>query len=269
MGLASWTYILITFLITWSISFISYFLFKNEKISFDTLNSIYNFGALGPFLGALTSAMMFYGKSGVGKLFSTLKFNIGRPAFNISVSPLLFFLLGLLVYPFLTGHLFSFSTTKTQYNLINNISYVNWLLPFISYSIFEEFGWRGFLLPHLQQNYSALKSTIILTFFWATWHLPFFLWRMHFTPFITFGFFFSIFIGSLIITTTFNLSKGSIISVIFFHFCNNIASAFDKEYIVAIVSTCFVFLATYLVRKYKLQNLSDAERVKNFYLSKE
>ena len=124
---------------------------------------------------------------------------------------------------------------------------------FVTYSVFEEFGWKGFLLPHLQQKYSALRATAILTAIWGCWHLPFFLWRFQFSPLIAVGFFFAIFVGAMIIASTFNFSRGSIVSAMLFHFTNNVASALDKEYIVAIVSVCFVFLAVYLAKAYKPQ----------------
>ena len=266
MNKITWTYTCIAYFITWSITLISYFLYKDGTLTYNGLNLIYNFGALGPFIGAILCARLYYGKQGLKKLFSTFDFKkLNIKSLSISFSPLLFFALGLLLYPVLTGHWFSFSDTQRQFNLTTNITYITWILPFITYSIFEEFGWRGFLLPHLQDKYSALRSTIILTALWACWHLPFFLWRFQFSPLITIGFFFAIFIGAIIITSTFNLSQGSIVSVILFHFTNNLASALDKEYIVAIVSTGFVFLAVYLIKTYKTENLSDGIRVKNFY----
>jgi membrane protease YdiL (CAAX protease family) len=262
-----WVYSAITYFITWTISLSSYYLYKIGDITLDQLNLIYNFGALGPFLGGIISAKLFYGNFGVEKLFSTFSLKtLNRKSLIISFSPIIFFIIGLLMYPLIAGRWYSFADTQRQFNLTTTISYVNWILPFITYSIFEEFGWRGFLLPHLQSKYSAYKATIILTIIWASWHLPFFLWRFQFTPLITIGFFFAIFVGAIIITSTFNFSKGSIVSVIIFHFTNNIASALDKEYIVAVVSTCFVFLAVYIIRTYKLDNLSDTERVKNIYI---
>lgn len=267
MNRVTWTYMFITYFITWGITITSYCLYKTSVLTFDQLNLIYNFGALGPCLGALISAKIYYGNDGVKKLFSTFKFKtLNKKSLLISIGPVLLFAIGLLIYPLLTSHWYSFADTKRQFNLTTQISYINWILPFITYAVLEEFGWRGFLLPHLQSNYSAFKATVILTAIWACWHLPFFLWRFQFSLFITIGFFFAIFVGAIIITSTFNLSKGSIVSVILFHFTNNIASALDKEYIVAVVSTGFVFMAIYIIKTYKTDNLADIPRVKNFYL---
>lgn len=38
--------------------------------------------------------------------------------------------------------------------------------------LFEELGWRGYVLDRLQEKYSALTSTIILGALWGPWHLP-------------------------------------------------------------------------------------------------
>ena len=39
----------------------------------------------------------------------------------------------------------------------------------------EELGWRGFMLPMLQEKYSALTSSLFIGVAWALWHLPLFL----------------------------------------------------------------------------------------------
>ncbi|MFB6081946.1 MAG: CPBP family intramembrane glutamic endopeptidase [Halanaeroarchaeum sp.] len=38
----------------------------------------------------------------------------------------------------------------------------------------EEFGWRGFAQPRLQERFSALVGAIVVGFAWTLWHLPMF-----------------------------------------------------------------------------------------------
>lgn len=39
-------------------------------------------------------------------------------------------------------------------------------------AVMEEFGWRGFMLPRLLKQHSALKAALILGGVWALWHAP-------------------------------------------------------------------------------------------------
>jgi uncharacterized protein len=43
---------------------------------------------------------------------------------------------------------------------------------FLFTAALEEPGWRGFLLPHLQQRFSPLLSSLIVWLPWAFWHAP-------------------------------------------------------------------------------------------------
>jgi len=267
MSKTTWTYTFITFLFTWSIVLVAYGLYQSGSISRQQLDLVYNLGALGPLAGGLLCAWIFYGRQGVKKLLVTFNFKtLNRKSLLISLSPLVFLFIGLLIYPVMAGHWYTFADTKKQFGLDTSLSYWCWIMPFITYAVFEEFGWRGFLLPHLQEKYSAFKSSFILTLFWASWHLPFFLWRFEFSPVMMMGFFLSIFVGSIVLTSAFNLSNGSIVTTIIFHLCNNLASALDKEYIVTVISSGFVVLAYYLLRNYGTLHLSDRARVKNIYV---
>ena len=99
------------------------------------------------------------------------------------------------------------------------------LLTFYFYNLIffgfgEEVGWRGFALPRLQMKLNALTSSLILTVFWALWHLPLFFYRPGYTtmgiPGI-FGWVFSLLTGSILSTWLYNSSRGSIFVCAVFH----------------------------------------------------
>jgi membrane protease YdiL (CAAX protease family) len=51
----------------------------------------------------------------------------------------------------------------------------NFLLRFIGTLIpafGEEFGWRGYMLPHLAKQYSLRTALLLHAFIWWAWHLP-------------------------------------------------------------------------------------------------
>lgn len=263
-----WTYIGIAYGITWTVLLGFYYLYVQGSISHDELNLYYNIGALGPFLASIITTYLFYNKAGLKKLFATFNpSRLERKSTLLALTPLFFFAIGWLLYPVFTGHWFSFDITRQQFNLNTPLAYWGWITPFITYALLEEPGWRGFVLPHLQEKYSAFTATFFLTVIWALWHAPMFLARFDFSPVIAVGFFFGIFMGAIVLTTIFNLSRGSMLAAILFHLTNNFASAFEKEYIVAVISTVFIFLAIYLLIHFKKENLADKDRVKNYFLS--
>lgn len=83
----------------------------------------------------------------------------------------------------------------------------------------EEFGWRGFALPLLQQKFAPFWAGLILGFIWGLWHLPAF--ALGGTPqseWLFLPFFIGLAAVSVIVTPLFNSSGGSILLPFLFHF---------------------------------------------------
>jgi len=85
----------------------------------------------------------------------------------------------------------------------------------------EDLGWRGFMLPLLQEKYSAFASSVVVGVAWAGWHLPLFL-----NPTTTHGgwplsqqllWLVSILAGSVLWTWMYNSTGGSVLAVAVFH----------------------------------------------------
>ena len=258
-------YTSISYGVTWFIAFGIYFLHLKAVLSSYQLNLYHSFAAIGPTIGALFTAYFFYGKAGIRKLLSKISSSrLDRKTILFVTSPLLLFVLGIFIYAVIKSDWYNFENFVVS-NWTSYRTLIVWLLPLLTYSIFEEIGWRGFLLPHLQQKYNAWTSTILLTIIWALWHIPFFFYRFDFSLGISIGFFFGIFVGSIILTHIYNSSKGFLLPTMTFHFLNNFCSAFDKEVIVAVLSTGFVFIAIYIFRKFGILNLSMTDRQRNYF----
>lgn len=255
----------LAFAITWTIAFFISWCINNGTIEKSQVSLFHSFAALGPTIAAFISAYSLYGRQGIRKLIARLLLiRLDKQSFVIILSPLIFFLVGLLCYRIFKPVFFDFGKfADNNWNSASN--FFLWLLPSMTYGIFEEIGWRGYLLPHLQTKFTAWKATIILTIIWAMWHIPFFFYRFDFSLVIAIGFFFGIFVGSIILTSIYNTNKGFIFPVIAFHFLNNICSEVDKEIIVAFLSTGFVFIAIFIYKKYGKTKLSPIDRQQNYF----
>jgi CAAX protease family protein len=96
----------------------------------------------------------------------------------------------------------------------------------VSFGYGEEAGWRGFALPRLQTRHSALVASLLLTFGWALWHMPLFLYRPGYTSMgvaEVAGWFFSLLTGAVLLTWLYNASRGSILVVAIFHAAVDVA----------------------------------------------
>jgi uncharacterized protein len=80
----------------------------------------------------------------------------------------------------------------------------------------EEPGWRGFLLPRLQSNYTPLVASLIVGVIWASWHLPL-LVSDPTGQRPPLQFFVVVVAQSVVFTWVYNSTRGSVLLVILMH----------------------------------------------------
>lgn len=94
----------------------------------------------------------------------------------------------------------------------------------------EELGWRGFMLPVLQERYSALLSSVFVGLAWTAWHLPLFLnattTHGSWSPAQQALWAVTILAGSVLWTWMYNSTGGSVLAVAVFHAGINVMGIF-------------------------------------------
>lgn len=86
----------------------------------------------------------------------------------------------------------------------------------------EEFGWRGYALPHLQERHGALRGSIVLGALWAIWHLP--RYTLGSAAVTQFALFLVLTVAlSVVFTWVFNASGGVVWTAVLLHWFHNAA----------------------------------------------
>jgi membrane protease YdiL (CAAX protease family) len=185
--------------------------------SFPANSGILLLGNVGPGLSATLVVGFIQGWSGVRRLWSGLtvwKLKGAWIAFVCLLMPLLCSV-ALFAYWLLGGRLVGMGNPARWLLLI----VVN--LPFAP--LWEEVGWRGFLLPRLQATHSGLIASMLLAGIWAPWHLPLY-WKSSVEYLI--WYFVMVFALAVIFTWVYNRSQGSLVPVILLHVMVNTTSMY-------------------------------------------
>ncbi|MFP9112967.1 CPBP family intramembrane glutamic endopeptidase [Flavobacterium sp. RHBU_3] len=178
-------------------------------------------GGLGPLMASFICTAIFGGRVSVLALLKQL-FNFKKPLYAAIalLSPFLIAVIAIIIGHFVDGSPLQFSGL-TKNSELPQFSFVLFLLyNLLFFGFGEEVGWRGFALPRLQERMNALSTSLLLTVFWAMWHLPLFLYRPGYVNMDAagaFGWVLSLATGSILLTWFYNTTRGSLLVCAIFH----------------------------------------------------
>lgn len=224
------TYFGLAYLISWII-WLPLYAHVFGLSNLPTLPFHHALGGLGPLMASVLTTWIFLKKEGLKNLLA--KCLQLKPLLYLGIalfSPFLLALIALLMSFVLNNTPFDVSgLLKTkEFPQFNFAVFLMYNLVFFGFG--EEVGWRGFALPRLQNKFSALTSSLILTGFWALWHIPLFFYRPGYTAMNIggiLGWVFSLLTGSILLSWLYNSAKGSILICAVFHSTIDIAFTAD------------------------------------------
>jgi uncharacterized protein len=176
-------------------------------------------GGLGPMLAAMIVTSLTEGRPGLTRLAKRCAAG-GRWIIIAILIPAALFLLA-------TAIIAAFYHARIEWPSIGRSTEfpelprpIYWLANVFFYGFGEEVGWRGFALPRLQSLTSALRASLLVAVGWAGWHMPLFAFSAGLSALDlpgAGGWFMSVVLGSILLTSLFNSSGGSIAVVALFH----------------------------------------------------
>lgn len=128
---------------------------------------------MGPSIAAFIIVLLIGGRRGFVDLvrpFGRWRASLGIWGIAILGTAVLY-LLGLGVHLLLGGEPPPFIMIREEINLLPLYLVLVVLIPWNG-PVGEEFGWRGFALPKLQNKLGPLAASIVIGVIWGIWHLP-------------------------------------------------------------------------------------------------
>jgi membrane protease YdiL (CAAX protease family) len=215
--------------------------------------------AYGPMLAAIVVTGLTGGLEGLKDLFGRmLKWRVRPVWWLVALAPLVLYLLVAVVLRFVPGQVAGWAMLG-HIDFLPNLGAGALLVWFLTFGLGEETGWRGFALPRLQRDRSALSATIILWALWALWHLPLFFYL--YDASILVGFLLGLLAGAITFTWLYNSAGGSILLVAVWHGAFNFVTgcvACKTGVAAAVVSTLVMVWAVVVVVWFKPVTLSRA-----------
>jgi len=180
-------------------------------------------GNLSPGIAALITIALASGKRGLVDLWSR------STAARVGLGPYAFACLLPVAYSYASSAILHILGNRSSVldSPVSQLIDLALTLPFAP--LFEEIGWRGYLLAKLEQNTGSFRSSVFVGLIWGPWHAPLLLMAPH--PGKAFLDVLIVFCAltlglSVLFACTFNWSKGLLLPVILFHGFHNAASSY-------------------------------------------
>jgi CAAX protease family protein len=177
--------------------------------------------AFGPGLAALALAAVVAGRRGTSALVK--QFGLWR------VSPLWYVIA--VLGPFVMTSLAAATVVATGAPSPDWGAYTDWpgllatlVSTIVIVGVFEELGWRGFALPRMQRDHTALWAAIVLGAIWSLWHMPELVsnpTEREPAPFLI-----AVVAWSVLLAWIYNSTRGSLLLVVLFHAATNTSLKF-------------------------------------------
>jgi len=221
--------------------------------------ALHYLAAFGPLAAALLVSVAVEGSAGLKSLTSQwTQFRVNFRYWLAAASPLLIYLIAAVGLSFMQG-------TRINLAALGEVDFLPplgaaviplWILTF---GFGEETGWRGFALPRLQANHSALGASLRLWVIWAFWHLPLFFYS--YQAAVIPGMLIGLLAGTIVFTWLYNSSRGSVLLTAVFHGLFNVTTACtscQSGWSAALISTLVMAAALTAAIVYKGADLSSA-----------
>lgn len=138
---------------------------------------------------------------------------------------------------------------------------VSFLSNFLFTAALEEPGWRGFLLPRLQQRFSPLLASLLVWFPWALWHAPLDFHRPFRFTLVNYLLIRVVFLIpiTIILTWFYNRSGANLLTVVIFHAAMNtypsVLPYYSPAYVLVIL---FAIIVIFTDRMWRFRPSSSA-----------
>jgi uncharacterized protein len=260
------SYFIIAYTVSWSFE-IPLALIHQGFISAQIPMWFHYFAAIGPLSAALIMTFLTDGGFGLRNLFARItkwRVNVRYYVFTMLIPA------GLFAFACMLNRIFTGDWPNLS--LLGAVDYLPYITPIgalgiwlITFGLGEEIGWRGYALPHLQKNRSAVVATLIIGILWAFWHLPMFFYRDTYIQMGIMGFpmlAMSLLCAAVIFTWLYNSTQGSVLIVIIFHAVFNWLTANEAggQFTAMILSVTVILCALYIPRRYGMKNVATFER---------